>query len=482
MFGRLLLIAGLVLCGAQAGALPVHVALDWPTGMSRSAPVPAHIQAIWAAGPANNGAPAGVETEAGPDGAVLDLSDGVWQLQASAPGYWSQGAEVVVSRQASASVRIALWPAATLHGEILSTGGEPLPEALEVRLDAIPDTAEVISTQQASVQQPKSRPDHAELRCRIEEGSWKCQGPAGLFDMRLEAMGYTPQYQWGVSLKAAENTDLGRTPLLRTASVFGRAVRRDGSNPPGPCRATLRPEAMRGVSVAESETARPGETSFSVPLSQRGYFQVLGVSPGMYVLDVECLAASGVREVSVQANTETRIDPLLLLGELTLDINIAPKADPAGLPWQLTVDATAPSLRRLADKARTSEDGRWERRGLAAGSYRVMVNSSDGTPWLQRDLELGAGSGPLSLRMAFARVAGETAPLLFTAFGNQYWNINPNQPTAALPLQIFTYAISPFEEWHRQAWAGALVLIVLIVLAVAVVRLAARRGSFAQQS
>jgi phosphate transport system permease protein len=84
--------------------------------------------------------------------------------------------------------------------------------------------------------------------------------------------------------------------------------------------------------------------------------------------------------------------------------------------------------------------------------------------------------------LAFARVAGETAPLLFTAFGNQYWNTNPGQPTAALPLQIFTYAISPFDEWHRQAWAGALVLIVLIVLAVAVVRLTARRGSFAQQS
>jgi phosphate transport system permease protein len=82
--------------------------------------------------------------------------------------------------------------------------------------------------------------------------------------------------------------------------------------------------------------------------------------------------------------------------------------------------------------------------------------------------------------LAFARVAGETAPLLFTAFGNQYWNTNPNQPTAALPLQIFTYAISPFDEWHRQAWAGALVLIVLIVVSVAVVRLAARRGSFAQ--
>ncbi len=78
--------------------------------------------------------------------------------------------------------------------------------------------------------------------------------------------------------------------------------------------------------------------------------------------------------------------------------------------------------------------------------------------------------------LAFARVAGETAPLLFTAFGNHFWNLDVNQPTAALPLQIFVYAISPFDEWHRKAWAGALVLIVLIVGTVSVVRWVADRG------
>jgi len=83
-----------------------------------------------------------------------------------------------------------------------------------------------------------------------------------------------------------------------------------------------------------------------------------------------------------------------------------------------------------------------------------------------------------AVMLAFARIAGETAPLLFTAFGNQFWNLNPNQPTAALPLQLFVYAISPFDEWHRLAWACALVLIVLIVGAVAAVRLVARRGMF----
>ena len=61
--------------------------------------------------------------------------------------------------------------------------------------------------------------------------------------------------------------------------------------------------------------------------------------------------------------------------------------------------------------------------------------------------------------LALARVAGETAPLLFTALGNQYWTHNLTEPIAAMPLQIFDYAISPYDDWHRQAWAGALVLL-----------------------
>jgi phosphate transport system permease protein len=78
--------------------------------------------------------------------------------------------------------------------------------------------------------------------------------------------------------------------------------------------------------------------------------------------------------------------------------------------------------------------------------------------------------------LAFARVAGETAPLIFTAFGNSFWNWHPNEPTAALPLQIYVFAISPYDDWHRLAWAGALVLIVLIVLAVSLVRFVTSRG------
>jgi phosphate transport system permease protein len=78
--------------------------------------------------------------------------------------------------------------------------------------------------------------------------------------------------------------------------------------------------------------------------------------------------------------------------------------------------------------------------------------------------------------LAFARVAGETAPLLFTALGNQFFGVNLNQPMAALPLQIFAYAVSPYDEWHRLAWAGALVLIVMIMVSVTLVRIFTARG------
>ena len=66
--------------------------------------------------------------------------------------------------------------------------------------------------------------------------------------------------------------------------------------------------------------------------------------------------------------------------------------------------------------------------------------------------------------LAVARVAGETAPLLFTAFNNRFWSSGLNEPTASLPVNIYTYAVSPYEEWHRQAWTAALVLLLLVLL------------------
>jgi phosphate transport system permease protein len=77
--------------------------------------------------------------------------------------------------------------------------------------------------------------------------------------------------------------------------------------------------------------------------------------------------------------------------------------------------------------------------------------------------------------LALARIAGETAPLLFTSFNNRFWNSNPLQPVSSLTVQIFTYASSPYEDWHRQAWAGALVLVAIVLICSMLARMATRR-------
>ena len=81
-----------------------------------------------------------------------------------------------------------------------------------------------------------------------------------------------------------------------------------------------------------------------------------------------------------------------------------------------------------------------------------------------------------AILLALARVAGETAPLLFTAFGNRFWSPGLGQPTASLPVMIYTYAIAPYEDWHRQAWAAGLVLLGLILIINIVARGVLARG------
>jgi len=92
-------------------------------------------------------------------------------------------------------------------------------------------------------------------------------------------------------------------------------------------------------------------------------------------------------------------------------------------------------------------------------------------------LRTAAGGILTAVLLAIARAAGETAPLLFTSLNNQYWNVRPDQPTASLTVQIFNYAISPYEDWHQKAWSAALVLLLLVGSLNLLARLALRRSA-----
>jgi phosphate transport system permease protein len=114
---------------------------------------------------------------------------------------------------------------------------------------------------------------------------------------------------------------------------------------------------------------------------------------------------------------------------------------------------------------------------LVPGGYREAALALGISKWktivqiVLRTAMKGIVTGVL---LALARVAGETAPLLFTALGNEHWTHKLTEPIAALPLQIFAYAISPYDDWHRQAWAGALVLLMLVLFINAGVRFLTR--------
>jgi len=116
-------------------------------------------------------------------------------------------------------------------------------------------------------------------------------------------------------------------------------------------------------------------------------------------------------------------------------------------------------------------------RSLREGS--VALGASKWKTIVRVVIPAAIGGITTGIMLDIARVAGETAPLLFTAFSNRYWSPGWNQPTASLPVMIYTYAIAPYDDWHRQAWAAALVLLALVLLTNIVARLVlySRRSS-----
>jgi phosphate transport system permease protein len=121
---------------------------------------------------------------------------------------------------------------------------------------------------------------------------------------------------------------------------------------------------------------------------------------------------------------------------------------------------------------------------LVPGSLREASLALGIPQWktsLRVVLRTALGGVVTAVLLSIARAAGETAPLLFTALNNQYWNFAPDQPTASLTVQIYNYAISPYEDWHQKAWTAALVLLLLVGALNLAARYFTRSGSSREQ-
>jgi phosphate transport system permease protein len=191
----------------------------------------------------------------------------------------------------------------------------------------------------------------------------------------------------------------------------------------------------------------------------------IGISTGIYLAEFRDRLASAVRFATDVLNGV----PSIVIGIFAYAVVVLPLrhfsalagAFALGVMMIPIVVRTTEELLRLVPE--TLREG-----ALALGATRARATFSVVLPAALPGIITG-------VLVAIARIAGETAPLLFTAFNNRFFTADPRQPISTLTVQIFTYAISPYDEWHRQAWAGALVLIAMILVFSIAARLATRR-------
>jgi phosphate transport system permease protein len=194
----------------------------------------------------------------------------------------------------------------------------------------------------------------------------------------------------------------------------------------------------------------------------------LGIGGGLFLLDNKgTRTANAVRFLSDVLNGL----PSIVLGIFAWEFLVRPIGHFSALAGGIALGAMMiPLVTRTTEEMLSVVPNSLREAALALGYPRWRTSLSI----VLRTALAGIVTGAL---VAIARIAGETAPLLFTAFGNQFWSTKIGEPIAALPLQIFTYAISPYAEWHSLAWAGALVLIGMVLI-ISIVARAVTRAKF----
>jgi len=161
--------------------------------------------------------------------------------------------------------------------------------------------------------------------------------------------------------------------------------------------------------------------------------------------------------------------PSIVIGMFIYTIAVLPVKQFSALAGGLALGVMMiPIIARTTEELLLLVPGSMREGALALGASRAQATFSVVLPAALPGILTG-------VVLALARIAGETAPLLFTSFNNRFFNTTLTQPTASLTVTVFTYAISPYEDWHRQAWAGALVLVALVLTCSLLARLATRR-------
>jgi phosphate transport system permease protein len=162
--------------------------------------------------------------------------------------------------------------------------------------------------------------------------------------------------------------------------------------------------------------------------------------------------------------------PSIVMGIFAYTVVVLPMQHFSALAGGLALGVMMiPIAVRTTEESLRAVPGALREGALALGTSKWKTVATVVMPAAMRGIVTG-------VMLTLARVAGETAPLLFTAFSNRFWSSGWNQPIASLPVMIYTYAIAPYDDWHRQAWAAGLVLLALVLVANIVARLMVSKG------
>lgn len=318
-----------------------------------------------------------------------------YRIRIEADGFWSAPAYVASEEGARAVRPLSLFPT----GEVIT------------RVAGLPrGGADVLSARFRSPALELRETLAGTTDCRIEDSLARCELPAGRFDLRLVAEGFVPQYLWGVELEPGGRLDLGRLTFERGSSVAGWVVARAPAKP-AQATAHLLP-LFSGAIPRTADRRRLEELERSAEVDERGFFQVAGVEPGSYRLEIRHPTHTALPLGPLQVLPERGLEigePIELQPPVDLTLWIHPPLDPQRRPWIVSLrgEDRIPGEAAEPKVARASTEGEAVIDGLAAGSYQLRLEDAGGRIWHLRDVDvLRPGSGE-TVELPMVEVEGE---------------------------------------------------------------------------
>lgn len=386
------------LLASALGAAPLHVQLLCPSQAPIPAPEDVRLQIVRLRDNITTPITTVTAACAGASSAVVEVDAGaVYEVRAAVAGWWSEPSAVFVT-DAAAHVVGRLWPAGTVKGAF-SRDGDATPPAVTLAFQPVEGP-------EKSEQQPSGT-----APCVVQEQEFACELPAGRHHLALRSQGFLPHYRWDVKVAPAETRDLGRITFRPGSALTGKITAAADQFEASQAQVTLEP-------VARDQLTPGGRDGGELAIRKTrpniwGHFSFEGLPPGAYGITVTHpeFAPASLSPITVEAGREaTLVQPIELRPPATFVLKVLPAHDPYREAWRIALLHRHP-IRGAWDTvfadAVLGEDGSLVRRGLAEGSYRVVIRDSRGNHYAGTKFELSADSPPLEVELEAVAVEGE---------------------------------------------------------------------------